>query len=105
MSKNKANGAIANKWHDGPPPHVGWWNASRTKQAITWRWWDGENWSNAIELESYPEGEPWNYGLDYAVSQKAYKSDTKPIQWHPRYPKNARVPRVAPTPPKIKVTA
>ncbi len=32
-------------WSDGPPPHVGWWNASVRGGRDYWRWWDGKQWS------------------------------------------------------------
>ena len=38
-------------WHSGPPPHVGWWNASFdfVKGNNDWRWWDGKCWSIVVD--------------------------------------------------------
>lgn len=36
-------------WHSGPPPAVGWWNASRSKDPYIWRWWDGKKWSWGVD--------------------------------------------------------
>ena len=38
-------------WHSGPPPHVGWWPASRNRYLRSLRWWNGAAWSDA----AYPE--------------------------------------------------
>ena len=37
------------KWHKGPPPSVGWWPASVSRNANRFRWWDGRRWSAAVE--------------------------------------------------------
>lgn len=46
-------------WHKGPPPHIGWWNASLHFDLNAWRWWDGENWSmsTSISLSAAEAGE------------------------------------------------
>lgn len=76
-------------WRKGPPPHVGWWNASVQRDHEAWRWWDGKRWSNAAfkgdrpksvaEMAATPSG--WGEGR---------------VEWTDYWPKNARVPRVAP---------
>ena len=78
------------EWHSGPPPHVGWWNASNTEHPDTWRWWDGEKWSAPA----------FN---DYSAKQAGVQANTehdlglgKTIVWSDYYPENARVPRVNP---------
>ena len=35
------------KWRKGPPPSVGWWPASITRDSAAIRWWDGRFWSAA----------------------------------------------------------
>ena len=32
-------------WRKGPPPSVGWWPASTSRNANCLRWWDGLQWS------------------------------------------------------------
>jgi hypothetical protein len=36
------------KWHKGPPPSVGWWPASISRDGSMLRWWNGEIWSIAV---------------------------------------------------------
>jgi len=40
------------EWHRGPPPSLGWWEASTTHfgppLSGLYRWWDGEAWSNPV---------------------------------------------------------
>ena len=33
-------------WHKGPPPSIGWWPASVTKDRAALRWWNGKWWSD-----------------------------------------------------------
>lgn len=33
------------KWHKGPPPSVGWWQASAFRDPSMLRWWNGSYWS------------------------------------------------------------
>lgn len=76
-------------WHSGPPPHVGWWNASRGKADYAWRWWNGEYWSISVSTTDDAElaaqcalhGEPIHH---------------EQIQWTDYWPENARVPRIVP---------
>lgn len=35
----------AEEWHEGAPPHVGWYVASRFKRGDRFRYWDGALWS------------------------------------------------------------
>lgn len=76
-------------WHKGPPPHVGWWNASAGRNIWAWRWWDGESWSD--------------YLLEYDTARSAADAAKRPalgsqapIEWTDYWPKNARVPRIDP---------
>lgn len=70
-------------WHSGPPPHVGWWNASYFDDYKLWRWWDGERWSRIN-----------NPDAKVLVVNTYYLPDE--IRWNDYYPANARVPRVNP---------
>lgn len=75
-------------WHKGPPPHVGWWNASKTADVSCWRWWNGMNWSQPA-YRSFSK-------KDVASAAKEVSSRQNVIFWTDHYPANARVPRVAP---------
>lgn len=78
---------IEQKWHDGPPPHVGWWNASNGANPSVWRWWNGEWWS--VPAREFTKDQN---GLAASPSF----SPISRIKWHPRWPENARVPRINP---------
>ena len=75
-------------WHKGPPPHVGWWNASNTQNGDAWRWWNGIEWSDLVFSIQ---------GCEIAGFM-ASEADVErlPIEWTDYYPDNARVPRVKP---------
>jgi len=32
-------------WHKGPPPEIGWWPASYSRDPYCLRWWNGNVWS------------------------------------------------------------
>jgi hypothetical protein len=75
-------------WHKGPPPHVGWWNASFYSLDEVWRWWDGEKWSIPSET---------NINAGYAARQASIASSSqREIKWNDYYPEGARVPRIDP---------
>lgn len=74
-------------WHKGPPPHIGWWNASTYRSDRTWRWWDGSLWSrSAAPGKSAKE----------AARLARNPSPVSGIEWTDYWPENARVPRIAP---------
>lgn len=75
-------------WRSGPPPHVGWWNASADKGKYMWRWWNGEYWSLGIHKDSGAR--------DVANAAKTRTSLDCTIYWTTYWPDNARVPRVNP---------
>ena len=75
-------------WHKGPPPHVGWWNASAFQDPYVWRWWNGSEWSGAAW--AFMEAER------AASATNIKQSEEKTIEWTDYWPKNARVPRVDP---------
>lgn len=73
-------------WHKGPPPHVGWWNASNNRIEDEWRWWNGFRWS-------------W-FAREYhnakmaAESASVHSEIITLIEWTDYWPENARVPRI-----------
>jgi hypothetical protein len=78
-----------NVWHSGPPPFVGWWNASSIKHWGAMRWWDGEKWSVAVFANDKPEtrdGELVKLSQHTAMNQNM-------IEWSWQWPENARRPR------------
>jgi hypothetical protein len=32
-------------WRKGPPPSIGWWPASVSRDPNSLRWWNGKHWS------------------------------------------------------------
>ncbi len=75
-------------WHKGPPPHVGWWNASRSGNTSVWRWWDGRRWSMEVwDDES---------GRRAKKLAKVEAPEQFTIEWSDYWPENARVPRIDP---------
>lgn len=75
-------------WQEGPPPHVGWWNASWNKGEWIWRWWDGKVWSMP-SLRHFP--------IKNVVHNAMCPDNPKVnILWTDYYPKDARVLRVNP---------
>lgn len=42
-------------WSPGAPPSIGWWPASMYCLADRLRWWDGEFWSIAVNIEHSEE--------------------------------------------------
>lgn len=38
----------ATSWHFGPPPFIGWWNASTERDERARRFWDGDGWSAPV---------------------------------------------------------
>lgn len=74
-------------WHSGPPPHVGWWNASMFDDDEIWRWWNGTRWSNGVHRSHDA----------YRAARTAERSTgAESILWTDYYPKRARVPRIDP---------
>ena len=87
-------------WKNGPPPHIGWWNASIVMDDRAWRWWDGEYWSmRACPANSREQA--------MTVAKTRSRITNEIMQWTDYWPENARVPRVAPRfapQPKPKTT-
>lgn len=75
-------------WNSGPPQHIGWWNASIWKFEGSWRWWNGEYWSIACNVDESARS------AGKSAAKKA--GNQHRIEWSDYYPENARVPRVAP---------
>ena len=78
-------------WNSGPPPHVGWWNASEFRDPLAWRWWNGKTWSLVAWAGCLPE----TAGKSASARQLA-RWGSGSIMWSTHWPKNARVPRVVP---------
>ena len=76
-------------WRSGPPPHIGWWNASVTRAEDKWRWWNGTEWSHSVSATART--------TDAAHFAKQISPDQDRIKWTDYWPENARVPRVDPT--------
>ena len=85
-------------WHSGPPPHVGWWNASSASYVDrwnptrnnVWRWWNGHTWSVPV-YESNTISDVANR------AELALDSDySSAVEWTDYWPENARVPRIDP---------
>ena len=76
-------------WHKGPPPHIGWWEASVMRQPQVWRWWDGAQWSIAVDSNA-----TGNMAARAASSKTALKVND--VEWTDYWPENARVPRIDP---------
>ncbi len=75
-------------WKSGPPPHIGWWNASMCRNTFVWRWWDGTGWRTSNidpKLRKY----------DGVIAERVGE-----MEWSDYWPENARVPRVDPSDPK-----
>lgn len=72
----------------GAPPHVGWWYTKGKLGTRAWRWFDGKCWSIAC------------YSCESAEAAASWGSccmwDADAFVWSRYWPKNARVPRVAP---------
>jgi hypothetical protein len=79
------------EWHSGPPPHVGWWNASMNESPNTWRWWNGTAWSTAC-FQGIEINEIGRIALEPGDT---YEQEC--VQWSDYWPENARVPRIDPT--------
>lgn len=77
-------------WHSGPPPHIGWWNASTMKAPDIWRWFNGERFS----IPCSPD-EPIHL-LNIRAKEPAYTTKPRPMEWTNYWPENARVPRIKP---------
>lgn len=78
-------------WKSGPPPCIGWWNASFSRSNDAWRWWDGNCWS----IPAYPD-----YSADQAAAaaaQSRVKSHKHEVPlWNDYWPENARCKPVRP---------
>lgn len=79
------------KWHKGPPPHIGWWNASMSRDNHLWRWWDGRQWS----WGAYATEKDWQAAIN-ACRPASPGDRSHGILWTDYYPRRARVPRINP---------
>lgn len=78
------------KWHKGPPPHVGWWNASTHRVIGIWRWWDGKTWSCPVGADA-PHRQ---LKANSEVPENA--ATNQRMSWNDYWPEGARVPRINP---------
>ncbi len=78
------------KWNSGPPPHVGWWNASRVEDNSIWRWWDGRRWSSHVHDNATAAF------AAHKATDKLRPSAGKGIWWTTYWPAGARVERSKP---------
>ena len=77
-------------WKKGPPPHVGWWNASFRRDIDAWRWWNGAQWSRTMNDIDNPA---------FAKMRAATPADMQyqgHIEWTHHWPEGARVARINP---------
>lgn len=81
-------------FHSGPPPHIGWWNASfEGKDRNAWRWWDGRGWS----LAAFPDHTPEEaHRATRWRSKVAAEENGSLILWSDYWPEDARVERMKP---------
>lgn len=75
-------------WRSGPPPSIGWWNASISKSPDVWRWWNGKFWSRPAYQE---------FSSEDAASLAEVLTNFVGIEWNDYWPENARVKPVRPT--------
>lgn len=78
-------------WNSGPPPHVGWWNASAVRDSEVWRWWDGADWSWGVSASASLEFATINGSVGASVWSP------EELEWTDYYPSNAAVPRLDPS--------
>lgn len=83
-------------WNSGPPPHVGWWNASLFDDDEMWRWWNGASWSNGVHC-SHTQ----HWAAKVAAGRK---TRSQSIRWSDYWPRRARVPRIDPRAAQIGKT-
>lgn len=84
-------------WHSGPPPHVGWWNASNYRCHDVWRWWNGVVWSTCCFDRNAAD-----VAATHAVNA-AWDVLQPGIKWSDYWPENASVPRINPDDDKVTV--
>ena len=77
------------KWHDGPPPHAGWWWTMAIADVKLWRWWNGRRWSKPVPPRDTAESAENRSRLPTSYL-------ARDIKWSTYWPRNARVPRVDP---------
>ncbi|WP_367847030.1 hypothetical protein [Rhodoferax sp. WC2427] len=81
-------------WHRGPPPHIGWWQASSGRSTRTWRWWNGTCWS----IVAFPEDD-----LASVAMCAATPTESTNVEWTTYWPDFARVPRTSPLIPPLNL--
>jgi hypothetical protein len=84
---NESN-EITRVWHKGPPPHIGWWNASICEYFCAWRFYKGDGRWSGVAYERMSAKE--------AGKIAGTRNMAKGVRWTDYWPENARVPRVKP---------
>ena len=74
----------ARKWHKGPPPGIGWYNASRVRDEEIWRWRGNGWWSAPVDS---------NEPAKNAAKRAKLRDHFGDIEWTTYWPKGARVER------------
>lgn len=64
-------------WHKGPPPSIGWWPASLTRDPECLRWWDGKHWG----MPCFEGDELWSVELESGYKVITYANE---IEWTDR---------------------
>jgi hypothetical protein len=70
-------------WHKGPPPSIGWWPASISRDRDAIRWWDGKFWS----VPCYKGEKPWSIKLSAGIKASplcAIEWTDRPASWPKR---------------------
>lgn len=67
------------RWHDGPPPSLGWWPTQlRGKKSNALRWWDGKQWSFPVWSSDPP------YIVSLTSGTPAWAEYQPQVQWRHR---------------------
>ncbi len=75
---------IAPKWRSGPPPSVGWWPASTTRNRHLFRWWDGERWSACAIASDLPHEVERRAGIAAGEPMRLIEWTDRPADWPER---------------------
>ena len=65
------------KWRKGPPPSIGWWPASTSKDKNRIRWWSGSEWSDFAE--------PSCTAIEAAWHAEIKHHEVREIEWTERW--------------------
>jgi hypothetical protein len=82
-------------WHEGPPPSIGWWNATNASRyereqhrcndfAHFWRYWNGRYFTHGMEVD--PGEIPRRENRTYYEQRGGPDGGTHPVVWRYRRP-------------------